>query len=619
MKDQVEVPNTLLSHTLLRLIYSAYRENIWPSGKVVIHVIDSDELSIAIRNELEALRIIYTQKLAFPLRFAWGLQGHQGLRSITSLSSFFEELALPYLEEEVSATYPLFLEKVQASMKTEEALYPAKERLHKAIGEEGSQSLWEWIQQNNASLLDGRLLMQFASLRGNPTHPLSKLRKGFSPEEVIRYSPEYAHPISLPVLAVSMGICRVTKQYQSLFPKDWFKQSFPDVFEFWKNGLEQLGKDQTPYLPMPIHPFQWPFIQERFSDSIAAGHIVEVPGVHIAAQATMSVRTLMPVKKGRPYIKLPLNIQTTSMVRTHSPPRVHAGPILSRMIEGILAKDPILSSYLRVLPEPIGIYIKDDAYYKQSQNPSYFLNVLYRENPMNLLTENELAIPLSAIFGISPFSQQPLLLEILEAKGINEEKKAFDYFTAYAWKVIRAQVGLYVGYGIALEGHQQNTWLTLDPKGNLKYTLVGDLAGGVEIYEPILSMTGSDLHPDLHPVQKHLFSEGEIPEQQILHTTFNYHLIPFAIILADQYGLDTGHLLQTMASMIKNTIHTYRRDPRHIILPSNLPTYRKELDRIEQVFLTEDIQIRSLLRMGLANTQKNRYTPSPNPFNSLYT
>ncbi|MEM6633610.1 MAG: IucA/IucC family siderophore biosynthesis protein, partial [Bacteroidota bacterium] len=423
--------------------------------------------------------------------------------------------------------------------------------------------------------------------------------------------------IQLPVLAVAIGLCKATRQFQSIFPKDWFEQRFTKVFDAWKLGLASQGKKDLPYLPFPIHPFQWPFIQERFANALAEGHIIHIPGVAIPAQATMSVRTLIPLVPGKPYLKLPLNIQTTSMVRTHSPPRVHAGPLLSRTIERILQRDVTLSAYLQVVPEPIGIYIDDADYFQHSQNPSYFLNVLFRENPLNLLRKDEIHLPLSALFEVSPFSQQLLFLDIVEANGVNSAEDAFQYFYAYAWKVIRAQVGLYVGYGIALEGHQQNTWLVLDGQGKLTRTLVGDLAGGVEIYEPLLVMTGFDVYQDLHPVQKHMFSEGEIPEQQILHTTFNYHLIPLAIILSKNYNISFKKLLQTLADMIRKTINYYRSDTRHIVLSSDVPRYLQELDRIERVFLLEDIQVRSLLRMGLADTQKNMYTPSPNPFRNM--
>ncbi|MEM7509857.1 MAG: IucA/IucC family protein [Bacteroidota bacterium] len=473
--------------------------------------------------------------------------------------------------------------------------------------------MWQWVQQYVSSLRDGYFMMQFASLQGNPIHPLAKLRMGFQDEELIQYSPEYANPIEVKVLAVSPGICKVSRQSLDINVKEWFASTYPLAYESWCLALASEGYSPEDYFPFPMHPFQQTYLAEKFSVYLENKLIVEVKDVSIPSQATMSTRTVMPLKAGSPHIKLPLNIQTTSMRRTHSPPRVHAGPILSRLISEILEEDESLASLVRVMPEPVGMYIDDSDYYLQSQNPSYFLNVLYRTNPCTLVSDKEYYLPLSALFEASPFTHKPFILDILAARQANSEM-ALEYFQAYAWTVIRGQVGLYAGYGIALEAHQQNTALIMDEEGNLLRTLVGDLAGGVEIYEPILNMNGYSIREELHPVHKHLFSEGETPEQQILHTTFHYHLWPMAFIFSEEFGLEVGELMKMMRKMVERTIHHYVNTPPSGIQPAHIPNYRQELERIRKVLLEEDVQVRSLLRMGLADVQKNIYTSGENPF-----
>ncbi|MEM6805486.1 MAG: IucA/IucC family protein, partial [Bacteroidota bacterium] len=364
----------------------------------------------------------------------------------------------------------------------------------------------------------------------------------------------------------------------------------------------------------PVHPYQLSQIESRFTQEMTKGYILCFEEITIAAQASMSLRTLMPYDDSSPYIKLPINIQTTSMLRTHSPPRVHAGPILSRLLENILRKDLELSAYLKTMPEPLGIYVNDDAYLGESQNPSYHLNVLYKVNPLQLIGPNEICVPLSAALEISPLSAKPLILEIMNFQGELSTTEALAYFEAYAERVISGQLGLYVKYGIAMEAHQQNCSLVFSESGEFLYSIIGDLAGGIEIYEPILHMNGIQIKEDMHPTKKHIFEEGEIPEQQIIHTTFNYHLIPLSLIIAQHYQLDWQELLEILVHSVRRCIDTYRKDKLHLANKDDWDAYLEEVDRIERVLLKDDIQVRSLLRMSLGMTQKNVYTQAQNLF-----
>ncbi|MEM8899753.1 MAG: IucA/IucC family protein, partial [Bacteroidota bacterium] len=532
---------------------------------------------------------------------------------IQDLTSLFQDLIIPFLPTSSHSTANTFLEKVSQSIQIEFNLFQNRKDIFDSLEETAHENMWQWVLDHWSKLRDGYFMMQFASLQGNPIHPLAKLRMGFHEEELIAYSPEYANPIGIKVLAVSPTICKVSRKSLAIKVKEWFSSSYPLVYDSWCKALASEGYSPDNFYPFPIHPFQQTYLAKKFPAYLEKKLIVEVKDVSIPAQATMSTRTVMPLEAGSPHIKLPLNIQTTSMLRTHSPPRVHAGPILSRLISEILAEDESLASLVRIIPEPLGIYIDDADYYLQSQNPSYFLNVLYRINPCTLISDKDYYLPLSAIFEESPFTHKPVILDILANHQANSEI-ALEYFQAYAWTVIRGQVGLYVGYGIALEAHQQNTGLILDAEGNLLYTLVGDLAGGVEIYEAILNMNGYSIREELHPVHKHLFSEGETPEQQILHTTFHYHLWPLAFIFSEEFGLNVGDLMRMMSKMIEQTIQYYVKNPPPRIPSTLITSYRQELERIKRVLLEEDVQVRSLLRMGLADSQNNIYTRGENPF-----
>ncbi|MEM8887935.1 MAG: IucA/IucC family protein [Bacteroidota bacterium] len=609
--------NLVIQLSILRLIYSAYRERIFIPGHHSFLVKYQGEPSVYIHNQYDVLDLIYTRSPFEGFELALINPLDQSSQDILDFSAFWEEFLIPNLLSDqayfsrqniVSAFRDILL-----SQEAELLALKEKEEIYEKIRSLNPRNMWEMLLHQSA-VERSLLLMQFASLRGNPTHPLAKLKKGFEASDIPAYSPENAQEIKTGILAVAQGICKHTRMHQSIFVRDFFAHHYPEIYDSWKASLERMGHDATHYFPLPYHPYQSQSIKDKFPEAIEKEHIIFMEGISISLQATMSVRTLMPYDAFSPFIKLPLNIQTTSMLRTHSPPRVHAGPVLSRLLEDLLEKDPVLGSYVKIMPEPLGIYVNDEAYLGESQNPSYHLNVLYKENPLRLIADGEICIPLSAALELSPCTSKALFIDIMEYRGINEGREALAYFTSYAENIIYGQLGLYAKYGIAMEAHQQNCQLVFSEAGEFLYSIIGDLAGGIEIYEPILAMNGIRIKKDMHPTKKHIFEEGEIPEQQILHTTFNYHLIPLSLIISKNYGLPWQELLQVLVQIIKNCIDTYRTDPSHLSNPLYLDTYLRELDRIEKVMLTDDLQVRSLLRMSLGMTQKNIYTSAENIF-----
>ncbi|MEN0047075.1 MAG: IucA/IucC family protein [Bacteroidota bacterium] len=508
--SDIQQHDLALQNSLIRLIYACYREQIWRTVVPIFQLEDEKGQKVELRDEYDVLKIIYTLPPNCSHKIYYQIQASSNFLLLSTLDLFWEELLLPFINYSENNT-TLAFQKLEAARQADQFSLRARVQFQKQLPYDQYNNMWEWILYLTPSTRSS-ILMQFASLRGNPTHPLSKLKKGFEESENERYSPEFAQVFEVPVLAVACGLCKVTKQQQSIDVRNYFQAAFPKIFNQWENAIR--AKDQNPihFYPIPIHPFQWQFIKDRFQSALIEELILYLEDVAINAQASMSLRTLMPTDFSAPYFKLPINIQTTSMMRTHSPPRVHGGPILSRLLEDILLRDSEIAQYLKIMHEPLGIYIKDDAYYQESQNPSYHLNILYKQNPHQLLAKDEICIPLSAAFEFSPFTDQPLIIDIMQAHGVHNNQEALAYFRDYAWKIIRSQIGLYAAYGIGLEGHQQNTALVFSLDGTLQYTMVGDLAGGVEIYEPILQMCGWNIKQDMHTTKKHIFEEGEIPE-----------------------------------------------------------------------------------------------------------
>ncbi|MEM7370750.1 MAG: IucA/IucC family protein [Bacteroidota bacterium] len=593
----------------MRLIYAAFREGILKEGQAFFTITYADGSTRELNNEYDVIDIIYTKNPLMGVDIHFRESQHETFQSIDSLELFWLSV-LPSISFEGASSS---LRDIILAGDSELISLTERTIIYQDFASKGYQNFWLFLQAQKDEVKRNNFLMQLASFRGNPTHPLAKLKKGFEPSDIYAYSPECGRHIDLPVIAIARGLCKFTRENQSLFVQEFFGQHFPETLHQWEKALQELTYNPIHYYPVPVHPFQIQFLSQRFADKISQKEIVFLHGISIPTRATISIRTLMPTNAHAPYIKLPLNIQTTSMLRTHSPPRVHAGPVLTRLLHDILLEDEQLSSLIRIIPEPLGIYIDDKAYIGQSQNPSYHLNVLYKGNPLSLLEEGEISIPLSAAFEISPCSGKPILIDLMQGGEVMDAESAMEYFQRYAEIVIRAQLGIYAKYGIAVEAHQQNTYLILDESARLTCCMVGDLAGGIEIYASLLKMNGINILQDMHPTLKHIFDSGTVPEQQIIHTTFFYHLIPFARILCLEYDLDWHQLLRIMKGLVSETIHTYRIKPVHIH-QSYRSAYVKELDRIEQAILQEPIQVKSVFHMSLAQTQETIYTIRQNLF-----
>jgi len=604
--------------TLLRIIYAAFREKILHENEIIFQAKFSGRCEIVVHDEWDALAVIYTQD-----PFQWEMLSYT--RSLTSafypivgFEPFWRDVMLPALSHlsdvsmhNVEASYC----DIISSIENEVSTLHLKSEWYKALRLTHT-SFWDWITGIDSPMEREFQLMRFASLRGNPVHPLSKLRKGWNKAEIYTYAPEYGNTTALLVIAVAKGICKMIQMDPSINVGEYFRNHFPHQFSLWKATLENKGKNPLQYVPIPVHPFQLPYVKERFTDHIARENIVICEGICIIVHPSMSIRTLMPSIHEAPYIKLPLNIQTTSVLRTHSPPRVHSGPILSRLLKDILSKDPLISSLMRITYEPLGIYIDDSAYQYQSQNPSYHLNVLYKQNPIVDLSSEMISMPLSALFEFSPFSDEPVLIDIMRYGGYDQPEKAVIYFRDYTYKILTAQLGLYVRYGVTLEGHQQNTRLVFDRQMQLLFTVIGDLAGGIEIYLPLLVVNGYNILQDLHPVRKHVFDTGTVPEQQILHTTFHYHLWPLAIIIANTFNIELKILSKIMIQTIRDTL-IYSQNHAAKLPFAKREWYLSELDRIEKVISLDKIQVKSVFKMNLQATHQAVYTVTENPFQHL--
>jgi siderophore synthetase component len=214
------------------------------------------------------------------------------------------------------------------------------------------------------------------------------------------------------------------------------------------------------------------------------------------------------------------------------------------------------------------------------------LGIIYRENPSTLVAPHETPLVIAALFEQSPITKKPLFIEIQQTATSDSVSGAEEYFEQYCRVVLEAYFDLFLIYGIALEGHQQNTIAVFD-KYFPNYMIARDL-GGVYVHAKTLRDCGFEYHA--HPNSATITDDRQEVTNKFLHTVIQYHLGELVLLLAEYYQVPEGrfwkivktHLLQRFDS-VKDRVAPER--------------WNQEYHSI----FSDDWQLKGLMRMRLNN------------------
>ena len=166
----------------------------------------------------------------------------------------------------------------------------------------------------------------------------------------------------------------------------------------------------------------------------------------LTAVPTLSMRTLAIEEHREVHLKLPLPTSTLGLRnRRHLPPRSLAdGALVGRVLQQITERHP-----------GEGVLIADESSYLHADHP--YLACLIRRFDQRLT--NRRVISVAALGARTPSGR--LVAQELADECFNGDVLAL--FDAYLGALFSWQVMLFAHYGIALESHQQNTALVLEP------------------------------------------------------------------------------------------------------------------------------------------------------------
>lgn len=440
---------------------------------------------------------------------------------------------------------------------------------------------------------------------GHPWHPAYKTRLGLAPEQVIALSPEFEAQVPLGVVAVAAHRLHITTMDGVQPYANWFAAAFPEAMAAFRKAL--LARQLAPeaWLPLPVHPWQRDTtLGETFAAEFAAGELINLPDISIPARPTMSFRTVAATgAPGGPMLKLPVSMRLTSVERTVSPKSAVMGPRVSALLERILATDAGLASVLSIVPERHGIHVAGT-----DDDRARHLSMIVRDNPTTRIAGNARLLPVGALFtpdftADMTNADAPMLLDTVlarQADGTRAERAA-RFFDAYLGVAIPAIVGLYLRYGIALEAHQQNTFVVIDAAGMPVRLVVRDF-GDVKIALPTLQAQGFSIEP--FRAGHTTYPDRDIPRKKLIHAFLLCHIGELALALFPEHGSAVG--LRQWHDAMQAVFDANRT-------ALDADTWMRE----RHALLEAPWAFKTFVRMRLRDQSDDMHAALPNPLNPL--
>lgn len=450
-------------------------------GIEIIDCMNEAELLLEVQQEGAFERY----EFAFPLRFK--VRGH--VRWIDSLQMFFEEVA-PFFQLHVSDSLQ---KELQNSVENLELAYEAWEQKQEWAKQQLETNLMFFAKYKPNNLcqffeelkicmsFDELLYTESLVIEGHPLHPSTKTKLGLSKEEVKRYAPEFEQIVPLYVLLVHKDVTVVTGDS---FAQPLLYENLPDLYETASGLLVNRRDGIEDYYPFLVHPWQYEHVlTEEYGEDLKEGRIIPIP-YQLSSKATLSFRTMNLLEL--PYhVKLPVRAQATSAVRTVSPEITVNGPILSTLFDKVYAKEKELSQSVIVVRERVGATFTKNDDFHLGRNLAFIL----RESPNVYRQEGELLWVGASLTASNPLKEEePVIVDMMRTYFETEtigKKEVFHYVAHYTEKVMIPLLQLVLQYGIALEGHMQNS-IIVTKGGEVQRIFVRDL-GGVRIHKKTLA------------------------------------------------------------------------------------------------------------------------------------
>ncbi|MGW3122676.1 IucA/IucC family protein [Streptomyces sp. NPDC001107] len=319
------------------------------------------------------------------------------------------------------------------------------------------------------------LASEQALVLGHPLHPTPKSREGLSEAEARSYSPELRGSFPLHWLAVGPSVLAADSA--------WTERGRPVPAPQLMARL--AGAELTlpdGYAALPLHPWQVREVRQRAEivPLFDAGLLRDLGAHGSPWHPTSSVRTVH--RSGSfAMLKLSLGLRITNSRRENLRKELHRGVEVHRLLRsGLSTQWQAAHPGFDIVRDPAWLAV--DA---PDGSPVTGLDVMIRHNPFSpsdnvsciagLVSPRPYAGTGSNSAGTArrpedgpPPLQSRLATVVTRLAGRTGRPRAavaVEWFLRYLERVVRPVLWLDAEAGIALEAHQQNTLLLLDPDG----------------------------------------------------------------------------------------------------------------------------------------------------------
>lgn len=448
-----------------RVVNALIKENIWTHSTTIF----KENHYITIEFEQVLLNVHYKYESALS-RYEFDgpiiYMNHQHKESVDSLENLLDILVtdfhidIPFhLKSELIHSRDSFIEVYKEFDTRHEYL----QRHDKYINDSERLNFFTWLEKlKKDNDIDDVLYSESLIFEGHPTHPLTKTKLPLSMEEVRTYSPEFEKIINLKVMLIHNEYVNVTTILDhSQFILNEVIPEYIDELHTFMNDRERLLKD---YKVILVHPWQYEHtIRNKYKEWLQDYILISTP-FQVPSKATSSFRTMSLIN--HPYhVKLPVNVQATSAVRTVSPETTIDGPKLSQALHRELNQ----YTQLDVALEPYGLFAKTDS------DDARQLACIIREKPFT--KDDGILLVTGALVNKNVVDNEITVDSYL--KWINDDinqHTIHQFMRNYTRQLVTPLLALIQDYGIALEAHMQNTLVHLGPKYQIQF-IVRDLGG----------------------------------------------------------------------------------------------------------------------------------------------
>ncbi|MET9855504.1 IucA/IucC family protein [Streptomyces sp. NPDC006450] len=306
---------------------------------------------------------------------------------------------------------------------------------------------------------DRFLTAEQSLLLGHPLHPTPKSREGLSEAEVSRYSPELHGSFPLHWVAVEPAALATDSA--------WTERGRPVPAARLLGRLAPGLPVPDGATPLPLHPWQARDLLQRPAVAALrdAGLLHDLGPYGAPWYPTSSIRTVH--QPGAPaMLKLSLGLRITNSRRENLRKELHRGVEVHRLLRtGLAERWQAAHPGFDIVRDPawVAVDTPDGA-------PVPGLDVLLRHNPFR---PGDDALCIAALTAPRPWPGRTTMssrlaetvARLAATTGRTTSAVAAEWFLRYLEHVVLPVLAFDALAGIALEAHQQNTLVLLDPAG----------------------------------------------------------------------------------------------------------------------------------------------------------